>query len=350
MRLLWFNLATDLDDPILGFTSAWIREVAQRVDAVRVITMRAGRLNLPANVQVYSVGKEKGHSEPYRLIMFYRHLRRILKEGRVDACFSHMMPLFSALAGPLLKFRQIPLVTWYAHPSLTLTLKVAHHLSDRMVASLPTVYPYRQDKLTVIGQGIDTELFSPDGAKPSEPPMILCVGRLSPVKDHPTLLRAAALLRERWGRPFRVVMVGSPAGPQDEAYVRSLHEMVGEWGLHDLVRFQPGVPAVELPAWYRQSSVHVNLTPKGFGDKVAWEAMSCGTPCLVANEGFRETLAEYSPFLLFDYQNPVDLHEKLMFLLKQSTLERQRLGQHLRQQVAHRHSLTNLAKKILNIL
>jgi glycosyltransferase involved in cell wall biosynthesis len=61
--------------------------------------------------------------------------------------------------------------------------------------------------------------------------MILCVGRLSPVKDHPTLIRAAALLRERWGKPFRVVILGGPAGPKDEPYVRSLHQLVEELNL-----------------------------------------------------------------------------------------------------------------------
>ncbi len=59
MHVLWFNLATDLDDPILAFTNSWIREVAKKVDSVHVITMRLGRVELPENVRIYSVGKEK---------------------------------------------------------------------------------------------------------------------------------------------------------------------------------------------------------------------------------------------------------------------------------------------------
>lgn len=113
MRLLWFNLATDLDDPILGFTSAWLRAAARRVEAVHVITMRAGRLELPENVRVYSVGKEKGYSKPRRALEFYRRLCRIINREGVEACFSHMIPIFSIMAAPLLKARGIPLVTWY---------------------------------------------------------------------------------------------------------------------------------------------------------------------------------------------------------------------------------------------
>ena len=66
MRILLFNLATDADDPLLGFTTRWIGALAERVEFIHVITMRVGRLEMPANVRVYSVGKEKGYSEPRR--------------------------------------------------------------------------------------------------------------------------------------------------------------------------------------------------------------------------------------------------------------------------------------------
>jgi len=349
MRLLLFNLATDADDPILGFTTRWIHALAQRVEFIHVITMRAGRIDVPENVRVYSVGKEKGYSEPRRAVEFYRLLLRVLREDRIDACFSHMIPIFTILAAPILKARRIPIVTWYAHPSLTWTLKLAHHLSDRMVTSLETAYPYRKDKLVVIGQAIDTDLFAPDGTPPVEPPMILCVGRLSPVKDHPTLLRAAALMRREWGKPFRVVILGGPAGPQDEPYVRSLHRKVEELALQDIVSFHPPVPMTELPNWYRRCTVHVNLTPTGSGDKVAWEAMACGRPCLVANEGFRETLGDYSAILLFRYRDSIDLASKLGSILSLPSSEWEGIGQYLRERVVQLHSLERLVTRLLSV-
>ena len=241
LRLLLFNLATDEDDPVLGFTSAWIRALAARCASVDVITMRAGRLDLPANVRVRSVGKEKGHSIPRRIGAFYRLLFEALREGGVDGCFSHMMPAFSALGGPVLRARRIPLVTWYAHPSLTRTLRVAHRLSDRMVASLPTAYPYRKDKLTVVGQGIDTTVFSPGGAE-DEPPLLLSVGRLSAVKDHPTLIDAAARLQAE-GERFRLALVGGPVTPKDDGYVRDLRAQVEARGLGPRVDWVGPVPS-----------------------------------------------------------------------------------------------------------
>ena len=142
MRLLLFNLATDADDPLLGFTTRWIGALAKRVEFIHVITMRVGRLDVPGNVRVYSVGKEKGYSEPRRVIEFYRFLFRILREDRIDACFSHMIPIFTVLAAPVLRPKGIPIVTWYAHRQVTSTLKLAHHFSDRMISSDKTSYPY----------------------------------------------------------------------------------------------------------------------------------------------------------------------------------------------------------------
>lgn len=350
MRLLLFNLATDEDDPILGFTTRWIRALAARVDFIHVVTMRMGKLDLPDNVRVYSVGKERGYSEPRRVIEFYRILARIVREEHVDVCFSHMNPLFTVLAGPLLKLYKIPTITWYAHPKATRILKIAHRLSDRMVASFRTAYPYKHDKLSVIGQGIDTQLFSPSPeVVPEDPPIILCVGRLSPVKDHSTLIEAAALLRQKWSRPFRVVIVGGPATSRDEPYVRSLHQQVKRLELLDTLCFEPAITLNLVPEWYRRCTVNVNMTPTGSGDKVVWEAMACGAVCVVANEGFKETLGAYAERCLYDFGNAKQLAERLNWLLSLPKTERAQMGAMLRRQVESMHGLSRLADSLVNI-
>lgn len=349
MRLLLFNLATDADDPILGFTTRWIDALAKRVESIDVITMRTGRIEVPDNVKVYSVGKEKGYSEPRRVLEFYRHLSRILRKNRIDTCFSHMIPEFSILAAPVLKAKRIPIITWYAHPTANRRLRIAHYLSDQMVASLASAYPYKQDKLTVVGQGIDTDLFSPDGTFPEQPPIVLCAGRLSPAKDHPTLLKAAALLNGNLESAFRIVIIGAPAGPQGETYARSLQDQVEELGLNKITSFEPAVPTAALPVWYRRCTVHVNLTPTGFGDKVALEAMACGKPCLVANEGFRETLGRWTERLLFKHGDAKDLAEKLSVLLQEPPEQLSAIGEDLLQSVIKHHSLQRLAERLVGL-
>lgn len=344
-RLLLFNLVTDVRHPVLGFTTQWIRELAARVVSIDVLTMQAGEIAVPANVRVHSVGRERGYSEPRRVVEFYRLLFGILRAHRIDGCFSHMMPDFSILAGPVLRAKGIPLVTWYAHPKVHWRVKLAHAFSHQMVASLPNAYPWHKDKLTVIGQGIDTARFAPNGTQPADD-LVLCVGRISPVKNHATLLRAVA----RLDTPVRLVIRGAVTGPEDERNLAALRRLAEELGIAARVAFEPAVPPAELPLHYRGCAVHVNLTPAGFGDKVAWEAMACGRPCLVANEDFRETLGAHADDLLFALNDPADLAEKLSRLLTKTAAERAAIGADLRVQVERLHALPQLADRILGQL
>ncbi len=342
MNLLLFNLVTDVDHPILGFTTHWIRELAGRVNSIDVITMRAGRIEVPANARVHSVGAERGYSEPRRVLEFYKLLFAVLRQREIHGCFAHMMPDFSILSGPILRAKRIPLVTWYAHPSLHWRVKLAHLFSHQMVSSLPHAYPWKKDKLTVLGQGIDTTLFAP-GEEREEAGLVLCAGRISPVKNLATLLHAVARLRQ----PARLVILGKTAGPEDKTCLDGLRRLASDLRIADRVTFVPPVPPAQLPEWYRRCTVHVNLTQAGFGDKVAWEAMACGRPCLVANTDFAETLGQHAPMLLFRVNDPVDLAVKLEKLLESTDTDRAAIGSYLREQVERLHSLPRLADGIL---
>ncbi len=342
MRLLVFNQATDTGDPILGFATHWLRALARRVARVDVLTMRAGELSLPGNVRVFSVGKELGYGEPRRAVEFYRKLNALAGEGRVDACFSHMIPVFSVLAAPVLRLRGIPLVTWHAHRHVSPILRLAHHLSDRIATSAPSSYGYRHDKLTVLGQGIDTTLFSPGGA-PDQPPLVLAVGRLSPIKRLEMLVEAARRLRMR-GVTLRCVCVGEAPAHHRE-YARQLQaSAAGD------VEFAGAVPYERLPAWYRRASIHVNLSPTGALDKSALEAMACSRPGIVANAGFEATLGPHADALLVPAADGRTVADRIEGLLATPLAERARLGSALRERIVRDHDLDRLAGRLVALL
>jgi glycosyltransferase involved in cell wall biosynthesis len=348
MRLLLFNLVTDGDDSILGFTTRWIGALAKWVEFIHVITMRAGRIDVPENVRVYSVGKEKGYSEPRRAVEFYRHLFQVLNNDCIDVCFSHMIPIFTILAAPVLKAKGIPIVTWYAHRQVTMVLKLAHHLSDRMVSSNKSSYRYRHDKLIVLGQGIDTDLFSPDDTEPDNPPLLLSVGRLSPIKDLLTLIEALHLLR-RQGYEIRCALVGD-APERDRAYAERVLRRVKELELDGIVQFVGAVPNNEVAHWYRRSFAHINCSPIDHSlDKSVLEAMVCGKPSISSTLGFRETMGRWAPDLLFLQGNAFDLAQKMACLLMMGEAQRRIMGKELRQGALECHSLEQLAERLKNV-
>jgi glycosyltransferase involved in cell wall biosynthesis len=348
MRLLLFNLATDMDDPILGFTTRWIWALAKRVEFIRIITMRTGRVSVPNNVRIYSAGKEKGYSEPRRAIEFYRYLFHVLREDHIDVCFSHMMPIFTVLAAPALRLKGIPIITWYAHRQVTAILKLAHHLSQQIVSINKGSYPYTHDRFLSLGHGIDTDVFSPANSSPDDPPFILSVGRLSPIKSFSTLIEAMPPLLQH-ACCVRCTLVGD-APERDRPYVETLRQRVQALGLEDSVQFAGAMPNGQVVHWYQRCFAHVNLCPTGALDKVALEAMACGKLSLVANEEFRETMGDWADWLIFRHGDAGDLARKLIALLELSSAEREKIGLYLRERVLQMHSLERLGDRLIGVL
>lgn len=351
MRLLLFNLATDATDPVLGFGCVWIRELAGHCESIDVITMYRGAADLPGNVRVFSAGREHGWSKARRLTAFYRHLTRLLSARRYDVCFAHMMPLFAALAGPLLKARGLPLVLWYAHRQPTRQLRLGAAMSWRAVTSVATSFPIPTDKLRVVGQGIDTDFFSPaqapsphrggragDGGRP----LILQVARLAAIKHQATTIRAAV------GNGARLVFVGGvqPGYPDD--YPRALQALCAELGGD--CRFTGDLATREVRSWNRRATIAVNTSPVGLFDKSALESMACALPTVVCNPAFEPVLGEQRDLLMIAGPEDVTgLRERLAHLLALPTEERERIGRSLRAGVMREHSLKTLIGRLLSV-
>lgn len=346
MNILIFNLGMDKNDAPLAFTIDWVNEFANHCDQVIVLSMRSGDYAVAQNVQVFDIGHQKGYSKPRLLFNFYYYLIYILWKYKIDGVFSHMNQLFSALGGFVLKVRGVSLITWYAHPSVTISLKIAHFFSTKMVASVFEAYPYNKDKLVVIGQGIDTDIF--ENKTENKENIILYTGRISRSKDIDTLIKAFKI-NETYLSGYKIHLIGNVIEMDGSDYISELKYLIKSLNLEDKVIFKAAVLRNLLPNVYSHSKLFINLTPAGFGDKVAWEAMACETPTLVANPGMKETLGEYENLCLFEYKNENDLAIKMLQILQMSDKERNQMGLYLRNQVIKLHSLEALPHKVLSL-
>ena len=348
MNLLLFNLATDADDPVLGFTTVWIQALAPHCKTIHVLTMRQGRLDLPDNVYVYSVGKEKGYSEPRRAIKFYRHLTRILANHRIDACFAHMMPLFAVMGAPLLKAKRIPVTLWYTHKSVTLLLRVAERLVDRVVTASAESFRIPSRKVIVTGHGIDTNHFVPaTNTTNGRPFTIACIGRLSPIKRVEVLLEATNYLVRDYGmNDLCVRIVGDATGERDRDYAKSLRDQAIKLGLTEVVQFTGAIPFAQIVKEYQQADVVIHLCDSGL-DKVVLESMSCAVPVITSNISFRNVLGSLAETCMIPKNNPSNLANQIYALYQQPKETRRGLGQQLREIVVREHSLDNLASRLV---
>lgn len=147
---------------------------------------------------------------------------------------------------------------------------------------------FPRGRMVVVPNGIDTERFKPDalaGARLRQQwqvadaqLLIGLVARLDAMKDHPTFLRAAALLLAQ--RPHvRFVCVGG-GGSQ---YAAELKELAASLGLNGALIWAG--ERSDVPAVFNALDVAVSSSSgEGFSNTIA-EAMACGVPCVVTDVG-----------------------------------------------------------------
>jgi glycosyltransferase involved in cell wall biosynthesis len=350
MKILWFNLRVDRNRQGLAFAIDWLNSVAEQVERIDVITMQSGEYQVRDNVHIYSIGKEKGYSEPRRAIEFYRLLWNLVSQHDYDACFAHMMPLFAVMAAPVLRVKHVPMVLWYTHKSVTVILRLAAMLVDRIVTASKESFRIESRKVRIIGHGIDTERFAlreyENGSLQDEtserPFTVLTVGRLSRIKRIELLLEAVDMFRQEYDdAPLCLKIAGGPLTEKDQSYVAELKQYVEEHQLQDSVMFVGSVPFEDMVAYYQEADCFVSLSNTGSIDKVVLEAMSCGVPVIVTPIFAGVLGPELAETCTVDW-DVGQLCHRLHMITTISTTERERLGEQLRAIVVRDHALPQL--------
>ena len=140
-----------------------------------------------------------------------------------------------------------------------------------------------EERISVVYEGIDHQVFRPVERRLVNCPYLLYVGTEQPRKNLVGLLKAFGRLKSH-GRfkDLKLLKVGSAGGPEAEFRVETLRA-IRELGLSDDVIFTGYVPEEDLPAYY--SGAECFILPsfyEGFGFPPL-EAMACGCPVIVSN-------------------------------------------------------------------
>ena len=144
-------------------------------------------------------------------------------------------------------------------------------------------------RAVVIHNGIDTRRFAPDtksGVRfralwriPERALLIGLVGRLHPLKDHHTFLRAAA--RFAHTRPdARFVCIGGGS----EKYLHDLREFADRLGLSNRVSWT-GFILDDMRGAYNALNICCSSSSTEGTSNAIGEAMACGVPCVVTDVG-----------------------------------------------------------------
>lgn len=199
-------------------------------------------------------------------------------------------------------------------------------------------------KLIVIPNGIDTARFYPDpearrrlrrewGIREDQI-LIGMTARLDPIKDHPTFLRAAAMLiAER--NDVRFVCLGDGV----KEYRRHLEEMTNALGLQQHVLWK-GEWADMCAAYNAMDIATLSSASEGFPNAIG-EAMACGVPCVTTDVGDAAWLVGDTGILV-----PPGLPEALVAGWKSMlAADREKMGGRARQRVIDNFSVERLTEQ-----
>ena len=183
----------------------------------------------------------------------------------------------------------------WAHHSLATLGAWYSRFADAIIANshagrgYHVVQGYADRRMVVIPNGIDTERFRPhpDAGRRvrhswaiDEPTTLIgLVARLDPMKDHPTFLRAAALLAANYPDVYFVCIGDGPAH-----YAAALRQLADELALSSRLRWVGDQD--EMPAIY--SALDMATSSSAFGEgfsNALGEALACGIPVVATDVG-----------------------------------------------------------------
>jgi glycosyltransferase involved in cell wall biosynthesis len=346
-NLLIITQRVDDGDDLLGFFVDWIKEFSKHFDTVNVITLAMGHYDLPPNVSIHSLGKERHSSKIMRAIRFYKYLFQLVPGS--SGIFAHMSPIFVVASWPVAFIHRKKIILWYLHRSVTLRLKIAEKLCYKIVTAARESLGVAGDKIVELGHGISVNKFRHRRMWEGKCNFkIVSVGRISLIKNFETIINAVALLRDK-GHNFEVDIIGKPIMSKDFNYFESLKSLVSKLKLADAVKFIGFVPHGEIDRYYKNADIFVGPLPTGGLDKAVLEAMATGCISLTSNTAFNKYLGPYSEKLIFKYCDSVDLASKLENILNMSSDDRSDISGYLTDMVDEYHNVDSLIIKLSNL-
>lgn len=347
LNILYITQKIDLDDDLLLPFYKWFKKIACQIKSAYVLCLYKGRDDLPANVTVRSMGKEKGYGRLRYLGRLYGFILPLIFKKKIDLVFVHMNEIYIYLLWPFTAVFGIPIVFWKAHGHLSKRAVFAHHLVSCILTSSPTGYAVNTPKRRIIGQGTDTEYFQSDGRIAEKVKEIIAIGRISRIKNYETMIEAARLLIKVKGYDLNFTVYGAPPSDSEKDYFNKLKDLIKKYELEDNFKFPGNLPHHQILGKYLDGDVFVNTSNTGSLDKVVLEAMACERIVINSNYGYNEILADFKHLCLFKQANVEELTEKLEKVINLNADQRGQLGIKLREIVVRDHNVNILVERIL---
>ncbi|MEU9147895.1 GT4 family glycosyltransferase PelF [Streptomyces sp. NPDC048349] len=188
------------------------------------------------------------------------------------------------------------------------------------------------DRIRTVYNGVDPHAFPDAGPEPEVPTLSWC-GRIDPIKDLETLIRAYAFMREEL--PALRLRLFGPVPAGCEEYKLRLEKLAADLGVTDGISYEGRIEQVAL-AYAAGSIVMLSSISEGFPFSII-EAMSCGRTTVSTDVGgVREAVGDTG--LVVPPREPETMARATLALLRDDE-RRAELGRAARSRVVEKFTL-----------
>jgi len=197
---------------------------------------------------------------------------------------------------------------------------------------------FKEENVSVIYNGIDTEFFKPSEKSPT--PLVVYLNRIRKYKRPDLALKVFKLVSERV-KDVEFVMVG------DGPYMKVVKEMARDLNID--VKFTGFVSEEEKARILSSAWVLVNTSAKEGWGLVNMEAFACGTPVVGFRvHGVKDSVKDGYNGFLSDYEDIYDMSEKIVEIIENGNL-RETLSKNARK-FAEQYTWDNCAKEFEKVI
>lgn len=349
MKIIAFCQTIDLKDLALSDTFSRISELANFKEVIQlyIISLNSSGQqpkNIPSNVKIYSIDQK---SKLFKLLNLYKLVISILIKNKINFCYVYMGNIFPIILTPLKLFFKFQIITWYGHLSKNILSLVSLKYFTNIWLSSDNVYNiYNLKHFINIGHGVDKKIFYTINNHSKRSNSLVCVGRISKIKNINLLIESIYLLKEINNINLKLIIIGAPYLKADHIYKDYLIELIKILKLEKNVLFLGHLSLMQINKIYNRHKFYITACPGGLG-KSGIEGIHSGCVPIIAEP--RLSTFDYNQILK---QNTIcqrksyDIYEKILALLNNETMCNNILKN--LEPIKNNFTYNNLMKNVIN--
>lgn len=344
MKLLIVTQTLDSKHSVLGFFVRWVLEFAKQCEQVTVFCLDKGEDVFPENVTVVHIPRTRSFFKVWPLLLTYK---TFVYRKNYTHVFVHMNPEYILSAGLVWKIFRKKINFWYAHGAVTLRMKIATWFSKNVFSSTTEGFRYKTTKVHIVGQGIDTSLYTEVNVERNLqiPIRIVSIGRTSVSKRLELLVETVAILKNKHNIEAVCTIIGGPVTDKDVEYEKSLKDLIIKKSLQDNIVWKGPLPLIQAIQILKTQDVFVHFGNTGSLDKAVLDAMMCGVVTLSTNEAVKSLISNIDTECII--KDPEDAAEKIAKIYSIDPGHVILMRKNIRNYIESNFSLKNLVQRII---